>query len=116
MAKWQKGQSGNPDGRKSGTTNRLTKAVKDALLESLNEGAGATAFFISLKNSKRSEDRRTFAQLCGRLISTELTGAGGAPLTPEFCALETARRIAFILNTAVRELPHDQMSHGSHLE
>ena len=64
-------------GRRKGVPNVVTKAVKQAVLEALNDGAGAVAFFRGLKDSKRAEDRRCFAQVCARLIPTELTGPAG---------------------------------------
>lgn len=110
MAKWQKGQSGNPRGKRRGTTNRVTKAVKDALLEALNDGAGAVAFFKRLKNSKAAEDRRTFANLCGRMIPSELVGANNTPLFPEEPNMfEIARRVAFVLDMGARELDRREL-------
>lgn len=113
MAKWQKGQSGNPHGKKRGTSNRVTKAVKDALIEALNDGPGAVAFFNKLKNGS-AEDQRCFANICARMLPHELVGSGGAPLIPdnEISYLELARRVAFVLEMGQRELdePEDQGS------
>jgi hypothetical protein len=91
-------------GRKKGTPNKATKAVKEALLEALNDGAGATAFFLEMKNSKVQAERIAFANICAKLIPAELTGKDGIPLIPkqeEHNRLDIARRIAFILTSAV---------------
>ena len=101
---FQKGQSGNPNGRKPGAANKVNKAVKEAILEALNDGTGAVAFFKKLKTGT-NEDRRTFANVCARLIPSEITGAGGRPLIPsEPDMLEVARSVAFMLNRAEEAL------------
>jgi hypothetical protein len=69
---FKKGTSGNPDGRRPGARNRVTKAVRESVLEALNEGKGATAFFVRLKNSRAAADRRTFAMVCSKLIPTAI--------------------------------------------
>ena len=65
-------------GRKPGVPNKVPKAVKEAVLAALNDGAGAVAFFRGLKESRRAEDRRCFAQVCAKLIPTELTGGASS--------------------------------------
>lgn len=67
-------------GRKKGTPNKVTKAVKEAVAEALNSDGGAVEFFRKLKNSSSAEDRRCFAQVCARLIPTELVGDKTRPL------------------------------------
>lgn len=75
MPKFVKGKPRPPNaGRKPGSPNRATVAVKTAILEALNSGDGATAFFKRLKNSRSAADRHVFAQLCGRLLPRVIEG------------------------------------------
>lgn len=101
MAKFKKGQSGNPAGKPPGTVNRLSATVKAAIMEALNSDEGATEFFRQLKNGSR-EDKRTFAQICARLLPTEISGPDGLPLlmTEAPDMLEMARSISFVLTRA----------------
>ena len=62
-------------GRKSGSQNKATTAVKAALLRALESESedGGEAFFASLRES----DPKTFAALVGKLIPTEQQVTGG---------------------------------------
>ena len=70
------GQSGNPAGKKKGTQNRSTKALKEALLR-----AGDRAGGVDAKGNPRgvegwlvelaASDPKAFASLLGRLLPTE---------------------------------------------
>ena len=62
-----KGQSGNPDGRPIGSTNKVPREVRESIIEAMNADGGAVEFFRSQRNSKAGEDRRTFAQICARM-------------------------------------------------
>ena len=101
-------------GRQKGTPNRVTKCVKDAIVEALNAGDGATAFFEKLK----ADDPKTFAQVAARLIPTEMTGADGKDLFPEKPVdtyegrMEVARRVAFLFSEADYALKNGQFSDG----
>lgn len=102
MAAFKKGQPRHPKaGRKPGSTNKIQKAVKVAVLEALNDGAGAVSFFTRLKNSKSAEDRRTFAHIAARLIPHEVN----AVVVPVLQAnrddlFEIGRKAAFLLQAA----------------
>jgi hypothetical protein len=63
-----RGQKPAGSGRKKGTPNKVTQSVKDAVVEALNSGDGATAFFIRLKE----DDPRTFATVCAKMIPSEV--------------------------------------------
>ena len=76
----------------------MPKAVKEAIVEALNDGEGAVAFFLKLKNSRSRADRAVFANICARIIPHEVTGPNGAPLIPnELSNFELARRTVFLL-------------------
>lgn len=75
MARFTKGKPRPPNaGRKPGSPNRVNVAVKTAILEALNSGDGATAFFQRLKDSRSAEDRRCFAAICARLLPRTIEG------------------------------------------
>lgn len=95
---FKKGESGNPNGRPAGVPNKVTSSVKAAILEALNADEGATEFFRKLKTGS-AEDRRTFSNICARLLPTEITGPNGESLLPieEPNYLEITRSIAFVL-------------------
>lgn len=67
-------ENGNP-GRKPGSRNKTTAAVKAALLRALQAGEedGGEQFFGELRES----DPKTFAALVGKLIPTEQQVTGG---------------------------------------
>tara|TARA_B100001245_G_scaffold219937_1_gene190106 strand:- start:80 stop:469 length:390 start_codon:yes stop_codon:yes gene_type:complete len=70
------GQSGNPAGKKPGTQNRSTKALKDALLRAGDRAGGVDpdgnprgveGWLLELA----ADDPKAFASLLGRLLPTE---------------------------------------------
>ena len=61
-------------GRRPGSPTNFNKSGKEALLEALNDGQGATAYFLRLKKGS-AQDRRTFTSLCGRLIPQEVSAS-----------------------------------------
>ncbi|ERI59326.1 hypothetical protein [Xylella fastidiosa] len=68
---WLKGTSGNPSGRRPGSKNRNTQAIKDAFLEAFDRLGGVPAL------AKWARANRTeFYKLAARLIPTETHIAG----------------------------------------
>lgn len=65
-------------GRKKGTPNKFTRDIKEALLHAFN-AAGGQSWFLNLAR----KDKRSFAALVGKLLPTQVTGAGGGPLVVE---------------------------------
>lgn len=56
-------------GRKKGTPNRLTRSVKEAIFESFKTLGGAK-YLVQLAR----KDPRSYSQLLGRIIPTEVAG------------------------------------------
>lgn len=68
-------------GRKKGTPNKITGAVKAAVLEAF-EAVGGAEYLVRLAD----EEPRVFATLLAKCIPQEVTGAGGKDLIPETVA------------------------------
>ena len=65
---WEKGKSGNPNGRPKGKPNKLTMSVKAAIEEAFGEVGGATWLVEQAK-----EKPEVFAGLLGKIIPKEVT-------------------------------------------
>lgn len=77
--KFKKGQKSGP-GRPPGTQNKVTKELKDMILQAL-DGAGGVQYL-----QERARDPRTasaFLGLVGKVLPMQVTGANGGPLTVE---------------------------------
>lgn len=110
MAKFKKGQSGNPSGRP-----KVPKDVREAVLKSASEfSVQAMKILCALaKNAKTPPSIRLHAidvilnRSLGKPLSThEVTGLDGSKLMPDaeqYSYLELARRMAFILNRGAKE-------------
>lgn len=62
-------------GRKAGTPNKTTGALKDAILNAF-ERAGGENFLVTLAQT----DPKTFVSLLSRVLPLTLTGEGGGPI------------------------------------
>ena len=97
---WEKGQSGNPEGRKPGVPNKITTAFRSAVLGAFHENGGQEWL---AKWARRHPTQ--FFQIAARLIPLELVGADGGPIriSPEHLSpeekLEIARRMAYVLHS-----------------
>lgn len=70
MAKFKKGESGNPSGKPTGTQNKLTRTVKECVLEAFNKlQEHPTSNIISWGEKNPKE----FYQIAAKLIPTELS-------------------------------------------
>lgn len=68
MAKFAKGQSGNPNGRKAGVPNKTTQSVKAMILE-VTEGLGGATALLAWA---RENEGDFYTKLLTRLIPTEV--------------------------------------------
>jgi hypothetical protein len=100
VPKFERGAKKLPNsGRRPGSPNKVPKAVREAIIEALNAGAGATEFFLKLKGGS-AEDRRCFAHLCGRLLPLEVSAVVTPIAFDPNNMIEIGRRAAFILQSA----------------
>ena len=82
-------------GRPKGVPNKLTKSIREAVLEAVQPGAcheeGLTGWLRD-RALGGIEDRKIFAGMVSRVIPVEITGAGGGPVKIDLGWL-TERRI-----------------------
>jgi hypothetical protein len=65
-------------GRTKGTRHKTTAALKDAILNALNE-VGGEAYLVKVAET----DPKTFCTLLGKVLPMQLTGEGGGPMVVE---------------------------------
>lgn len=82
-------------GRTPGAVNKVTKTIREAVLEAVQPGAcheeGLTGW-LKDRAVGGIEDRKIFAAVVSRVIPVEITGAGGGPVKIDLGWL-TERRI-----------------------
>lgn len=82
-------------GRKPGQPNKITKTIRDAVLEAVQPGAchehGLAGWLID-RAQGGIEDKKIFGAMVSRVIPVEITGAGGGPVKIDLGWL-TERRI-----------------------
>lgn len=62
-------------GRKKGTPNHTTQAVKDMITQALDE-AGGVEYLVN----QAKENPKAFLSLVGRVLPLQVTGDGGGPV------------------------------------
>ena len=70
-------------GRPKGVPNKLTKSIREAVLEAVQPGAcheEGLAGWLKDRALGGIEDRKIFAGMVSRVIPVEITGAGGGPI------------------------------------
>jgi hypothetical protein len=87
-------------GRTKGTPNKVNAAVKEAIVAAFNK-VGGESYLVKVAES----DPRTFCGLLGKVMPTQLTGAGDEPIRVANEGNESARDRLFarIEQMALRE-------------
>ena len=67
-------------GRKKGTPNRMTVAIKDAVLAAFH-GVGGQAYLEKMARSKIGANKRAMLSMFSKLIPLEVTGKDGGPVS-----------------------------------
>lgn len=65
-------------GRQKGSPNKLTKQLKDMILEALDESGG-----VEYLKQTAIDHPTAFLTLVGKVLPLQVTGEGGGPLTVE---------------------------------
>ena len=83
-------QKGTPKtgGRRAGTANKITKALREMILQALDE-AGGVKYLVTLAN----ETPAAFASLLGKVLPTTITGDPSAPVYQAVIAPERYRDV-----------------------
>ncbi len=69
MAKWTKGQSGNPAGKPKGTPNKTPVLLKEMILQALDESGG-----VAYLKRQAEANPGPFLSLVGKVLPTTLQG------------------------------------------
>jgi hypothetical protein len=77
-------------GRTKGTPNKVNAAVKEAIVSAFNK-VGGEDYLVKVAET----DPRTFCALLGKVMPTQLTGAGDEPIRVANEGSESARDILF---------------------
>ena len=96
-------------GRKKGTPNKFTGALKDMILKALDQAdeGGAVAYLVK---QARKENSAPFMALVGKVLPLQVAGEGGGPLGVYVVSWKDAEALpenATVLSTGVpRSAPH----------
>jgi hypothetical protein len=90
-------------GRTKGTPNKINAAVKEAIIGAFNKVGGET-YLVDIAKS----DPKTFCMLLGKVMPTQLTGAGEGPIRVANEGRESARDILFAKLEQMRRRREDE--------
>ena len=69
------GQSGNPNGRPKGSRNKMTRALKDMILQALDD-AGGQAYLVE----QAGKNPAAFLTLLGKVLPLQVAGSESGPI------------------------------------
>lgn len=78
MAKFEKGQVANPIGRPKGASNKENKAIREMIVEALDELGG-----IEYLKQQAIDNPNAFMSLIAKVLPTQITGEGGGAIKME---------------------------------
>lgn len=76
---FKKGKSGNPAGKPKGAKNKITRDMKEAVMEAFNRLGGAD-YLVAVGKSRAAANKRAMLQMFGKMIPMQLTGEGGGAI------------------------------------
>lgn len=76
---FKKGQSGNPKGKKPGTLNKVTVALKDAILQAA-ENAGGEGGLVGYLQAQAGANPSAFMALVGKVLPMQVSGDKDNPV------------------------------------
>lgn len=80
---WKPGVSANPNGRPKGIPNKITKTIREAILQSTQPGECHPEGLVGWLRERAQggiEDRKIFGAMVSRALPIEVTGTDGGPI------------------------------------
>lgn len=96
---FKQGQSGNPAGKKAGTSNRLTQTFRDAVMFVYRDIGGHEAFSEWAKANPTD-----FYKIAARLIPVQIQRGSGAPVINFVMAAVEAPKLPIVIQPDVPRL------------
>lgn len=79
---WKPGQSGNPNGRAAGVPNKITRQLKEIIMEALDQASGGDGG-VNYLTMQAVLNPQVFIPLVGKVLPLQVTGANGGAIIIE---------------------------------